>query len=241
MCRQPDADVPIFYFRAISLLENAPSNFMSETAIVKYNAGNVQSVLHALERLGETAIWTDDPEKIRRAGRVIFPGVGEASSAMRHLRERGLDEVIKGLKQPVLGICLGLQLFCSHSEENDTDCLGIFEVAVRKFSGGTDRLKVPHVGWNTLQDLCGPLFEGIPKASYVYFVHSYFAELNADSAGITEYGEQFASALQRENFYAVQFHPEKSGATGQRILSNFLKIYFRTHFLTPINPRGLAH
>jgi len=197
---------------------------MSKIAIIKYNAGNVQSVLHALQRLGETAIWTDDPEEIRRAERVIFPGVGEASSAMQHLRARGLDGVIRDLKQPVLGICLGLQLFCQHTEENNTDCLGIFEVAVRKFSFGEDRLKVPHMGWNTLQDLHGPLFEGIPAGSYAYFVHSYFAEKNEATMVTTTYGVPFSAALQRDNFYAVQFHPEKSGKTGQRILENFLKI-----------------
>lgn len=197
---------------------------MSKTVLIKYNAGNVQSVLHALERLGVTALWTNDPKEIRQADRVIFPGVGEASSAMRHLRERGLDEVIRELNQPVLGICLGLQLFCRHSEENNTDCLGIFDVPVRKFSAGMDQLKVPHMGWNTVQELNGPLFEGIPERSYVYFVHSYFAEKAADTVAITEYGAPFSAALQRDNFYAVQFHPEKSGVSGQQILHNFLKI-----------------
>ena len=197
---------------------------MSKIAIVKYNAGNVQSVLYALERLGETAVWTDDPGELRRAKHVIFPGVGEASSAMRHLRERGLDEVIRGLKQPVLGICLGLQLFCRHSEENDTDCLGIFDTAVRKFSGGADRLKVPHMGWNTLHDLHGPLFKGVSEECFVYFVHSFFAEKNSNTAALAAYGEPFSAALERDNFYAVQFHPEKSGTIGQKILSNFLKI-----------------
>ncbi len=205
---------------------------MSEIAIVKYNAGNVQSVLYALERLGKTAVWTDDPDTIRNATRVIFPGVGEASSAMLHLRERGLDAVIRDLKQPVLGICLGLQLFCSHSEENDTDCMGIFDVEVKKFSSDQAlnlgvphlQLKVPHMGWNTLQDLRGPLFEGISPGEYVYFVHSFFAENNKAAVATTEYGVPFASALQRDNFYAVQFHPEKSGETGQRILHNFLNI-----------------
>jgi len=197
---------------------------MSEIAIIKYNAGNVQSVLHALERLGKTAIWTDDPEEIRQAERVIFPGVGEASTAMRHLQERGLDQVIRALQQPVLGICLGLQLFCRHSEENDTACLGIFDVDVRKFNAEAERLKVPHIGWNTLQDFRGPLFEGVPESSFVYFVHSYFAEKTMDTVATTEYGKPFAAALQRDNFYAVQFHPEKSGETGDRILDNFLKI-----------------
>ena len=197
---------------------------MSEIAIIKYNAGNVQSVLHALERLGKTAIWTDDPEEIRQAERVIFPGVGEASTAMRHLQERGLDQVIRALQQPVLGICLGLQLFCRHSEENDTACLGIFDVDVRKFNAEAERIKVPHIGWNTLQDFRGPLFEGVPESSFVYFVHSYFAEKTVDAVATTEYGKPFAAALQRDNFYAVQFHPEKSGETGDRILDNFLKI-----------------
>jgi glutamine amidotransferase len=195
---------------------------MSEIAIVKYNAGNVQSVFYALERLGKTAVWTDDPDTIRNATQVIFPGVGEASSAMLHLRERGLDAVIRDLKQPVLGICLGLQLFCNHSEENDTDCMGIFDVEVRKFR--SDQQKVPHMGWNTLQDLRGPLFEGISAGAYAYFVHSFFAENNEAAVANTEYGVPFASALQRDNFYAVQFHPEKSGETGQRILHNFLNI-----------------
>ena len=197
---------------------------MSKTAIIKYNAGNVQSVIHALERLGETAIWTDDPDEIQNAERVIFPGVGEASSAMSHLRERGLDKVICNLQQPVLGICLGLQLFCRRSAENHTECLGIFNVEVSKFSSGSDHLKVPHMGWNTLQGLTGPLFEGIPESSYAYFVHSFFVNQNPDTVATTEYGGPFSAALQRDNFYAVQFHPEKSGATGQRILHNFLKI-----------------
>lgn len=197
---------------------------MSKIAVVKYNAGNVQSVLHALERLGETAIWTDDPDKIRKAERVIFPGVGEASSAMQHLRERGLDEVICGLTQPVLGICLGLQLFCSHSAENDTKGLGIFKNRVLKFNAAETQLKVPHMGWNTLDDLKGPLFEGLRAGSYAYFVHSYFAEWNHNAVASTTYGTRFAAALQQNNFYAVQFHPEKSGETGQQILRNFLKI-----------------
>lgn len=197
---------------------------MNKTVILKYNAGNVQSVLYALERLGQKAIWTDDPNQIREADRVIFPGVGEASSAMQYLRERGLDEILLGLQQPVLGICLGLQLFCSHSEENDTDCLGIFEAQVRKFKGQAQQLKVPHMGWNTLHNLSGPLFTGIPEKSFAYFVHSFFAEKNKDTVASTFYGAPFSAALQRDNFYAVQFHPEKSGPLGQKILQNFLKI-----------------
>lgn len=191
------------------------------TAILKYNAGNVQSVLFALERLGEKAVWTDDPHLLETADRVIFPGVGEASSAMAYLRERGLDRLIVSLQQPVLGICLGLQLFCRHSEEGDTDCLGIFDTPVRRFSG-RGGLKVPHMGWNTLGDLKGPLFEGISTGSYAYFVHSFYAENCTLTNAHCDYGERFSAALQRDNFFAVQFHPERSGAVGQRILSNFL-------------------
>ena len=195
------------------------------TAIVKYNAGNIRSVLFALERLDQPAIWTDDPDTLRSADRVIFPGVGEASSAMRYLRERGLDEVIRSLQQPVLGICLGLQLFCRHSEEGDTDCLGIFDVTVKKFNAPSAlNLKVPHMGWNTLSDLRGPLFEGVQPDAYCYFVHSFFAEMGRDATAVCDYGGSFSAALQRDNFYAVQFHPEKSGATGQRILQNFLTV-----------------
>ena len=195
---------------------------MSKIAVIKYNAGNVQSVMHALDRLGEKAIWTDDPTEIRAADSVIFPGVGEASSAMKHLRERGLDEVIRGLTQPVLGICLGLQLFCRHSEENDTEGLGVFDNLVRKFDPGPQKLKVPHMGWNTLEQLRGPLFEGLEEGCYAYFVHSYFAEWSENAVAMTLYVTEFAAALQKDNFYAVQFHPEKSGATGLRILDNFL-------------------
>ena len=226
-------------------------------AIVKYNAGNVRSVQFALQRLGIEAIWTDDPDLLRTADKVIFPGVGEASSAMHHLRERGLDAVLRSLRQPVLGICLGLQLFCRHSEEGDTRCLGIFDVEVRRFQspvappptpkgeyipgnetqistvpemysplgvGGGARLKVPHIGWNTLSALRGPLFEGLQDENYVYFVHSFYAELHSDTIAQTGYGVPFSAALQRDNFYAVQFHPEKSGPVGQRILNNFLNL-----------------
>lgn len=201
------------------------------TAILKYNAGNIQSVLFALERLGHKAVWTDDPQTLQNADRVIFPGVGEASSAMRYLHERGLDEVIRSLRQPVLGICLGLQLFCRHSEENDTTCLGIFDVAVRRFEANlqpkihnSQSLKVPHIGWNNLSHLRGALFEGIVDGSFVYFVHSFYAEEHPSAIAVAEYGTRFSAALHRDNFYAVQFHPEKSGDTGQKILSNFLKI-----------------
>ena len=191
-------------------------------AIVKYNAGNIRSVQFALQRLGVEAVWTDDPDTLRAADKVIFPGVGEASSAMQYLRERGLDEVLRGLRQPVLGICLGLQLFCRHSEEGDTPCLGIFDVGVRRFR--SPGLKVPHIGWNTLSNLRGPLFEGIQDGNFVYFVHSFYAEMHPDLVAQADYGVPFSGALHRDNFYAVQFHPEKSGGVGQRILKNFLKL-----------------
>ena len=193
-------------------------------AIVKYNAGNIQSVLYALERLGVEAVWTDDPEQLMQAEKVIFPGVGEASSAMAHLKASGLAEVLPRLTQPVLGICLGLQLFCRHSAENDTPCLGVFDVDVLKFEPNPAAPKVPHMGWNTISDLKGPLFNGIPEDSYCYFVHSYYAGYCNNVAATCDYGLPFSAALQQDNFYAVQFHPEKSGSTGLRILRNFLDI-----------------
>jgi imidazole glycerol-phosphate synthase subunit HisH len=195
-----------------------------EVAIIKYNAGNVESVQHALRRLGVEPLWTDDPERLQRADRVIFPGVGEASSAMAYLRNKQLDRLIPTLRQPTLGICLGLQLFCAHSDENDTPCLGIFpEVRVRKFSGANGSLKVPHMGWNNFTTTQGPLFEGINSDDYVYFVHSYYAESSSAAIATAEYGEPFSAALHRDNFYAVQFHPERSGAVGQRVLEGFLR------------------
>ncbi len=196
-----------------------------KVAIIKYNAGNVQSVRFALQRLGVDAVWTDDPALLRSADKVIFPGVGEASSAMQYLRERGLDVVIRSLEQPVLGICLGLQLFCRYSEENDTACLGIFDAEVRLFRI-TEGLKVPHMGWNELSHLRGPLFTGITEESFAYFVHSYYAEESPSAIALTEYGVRFSAALHRDNFFAVQFHPEKSGPTGHQILDNFLKIKY---------------
>jgi glutamine amidotransferase len=194
-----------------------------QVAIIKYNAGNIQSVLNALDRLGVDATWTDDPEALQSADKVIFPGVGEAASAMQYLRERGLDKVITGLEQPVLGICLGLQLFCRHSEERDTTCLGIFDAPVRQFiPDGT--IKVPHMGWNSLHQMSGPLFEGIPEGSRCYFVHSYYADICTDTVALTDHGISFSAALQRDNFFAVQFHPEKSGLVGQRLLQNFIQL-----------------
>ena len=192
-----------------------------KVAIVKYNAGNVRSVIFALHRLGVEPVWTDDADELRSADKVIFPGVGEASSAMEYLRVRRLDRLITELRQPVLGICMGLQLMCAHSEEHDTECLGIVPYHVRRFE--TD-LKVPHVGWNAIGDLRGPLFEGISDGAYAYFVHSYFAPTGKKDCARTEYSLRFASAFQDRNYYAVQFHPEKSGDVGQQILANFLRL-----------------
>ncbi len=190
-------------------------------AIIKYNAGNIRSVTFALERIGIQAIVTDDTAEIRTADKVIFPGVGEASSAMNYLRERNLDEVITSLKQPVLGICLGMQLMCRHSEEGGTKCLGIFDQQVKKFESN---LKVPQIGWNKISDLKSPLFMGVNTGDYMYFVHSYYVELGAHTIATTDYDILYSSALQKDNFYAVQFHPEKSSSAGQQLLENFIKI-----------------
>lgn len=194
---------------------------MDEIVIIKYNAGNIQSVLFALERIGVTATVTDDTESIQNAKKVIFPGVGEASSAMKYLKERKLDKLIKELKQPVLGICLGMQLMCDYSEENDTSCLGIFNTRVIKFNQG---LKIPQIGWNNAQHLKQPLFSNIEVDPWFYFVHSYYAELCKETAATTDYGIPFSSALMKDNFYGVQFHPEKSAVAGERLLNNFLNI-----------------
>jgi len=205
---------------------NRPGRYSKmNIVIIKYNAGNIQSVLFALERIGVQATVTDDPDLISNADKVIFPGVGEASTAMNYLRERKLDELIVSLKQPVLGICLGMQLLCSHSEENNTDCLGIFKnVAVRKFNSAEIRLKVPQIGWNTIYHLQSTLFSGISENSYCYFVHGYYAEESNYSIATTVYVQPYSSALQKDNFYGVQFHPEKSAAVGEQILKNFLAL-----------------
>ena len=191
-------------------------------AIVKYNAGNVESVKNALNRLNIEPILTDDADELKSADKVIFPGVGEASTAMNYLRTRNLDEVIKNLKQPVLGVCLGMQLLCELSEENATKCLGILPYKVRKFA--SDTLKIPQMGWNNIFDLKGDLFDGVAENSYVYFVHSFYVELGAETIATCDYGVNFSAAVRHKNFYAVQFHAEKSGAVGERILENFLKI-----------------
>lgn len=194
-----------------------------KVVIIKYNAGNIRSVLFALERLGVSAIVTDNHEEIVSADKVIFPGVGEASSAMKYLTQRGLDRLIKNLNQPVLGICLGMQLMCSFSEENNTNCLGIFDQKVLKFPE-TKGFKIPQIGWNNVYELTSPLFEGINENEYVYFVHGYYAEKSAYTIATTNYIHEYSSALHKDNFYATQFHPEKSSIAGQKILGNFLNI-----------------
>lgn len=193
-----------------------------DLVIIKYNAGNVQSVMYALERLGVSPVLSDDPETIQQAERVIFPGVGEAGSTMRYLRARQLDQVIIDLKQPVLGVCLGMQLMCRHSEERDTDCLGIFDESVKRFPQGD--LKVPHMGWNRLAVNGHPLLQGLGADPYTYFVHSYYVAPGPDTIATTDYVLPFSSALARDNFYATQFHPEKSGEVGASILRNFLTL-----------------
>ncbi len=192
-----------------------------KVVIIKYNAGNVQSVTFALNRLGIEPVLSNDPEEIRSADKVIFPGVGEASTAMASVRENALDTLIPGLRQPFLGICLGLQLMCRHSEENNTDCLGVFNLDVKKFPPLD---KVPHMGWNNLQQLRGPLMEGLTGESFLYFVHSYYAEPGAETIARCHYIHPFSAALQKDNFYAVQAHPEKSGSDGARILKNFIEL-----------------
>ncbi|MDQ3322473.1 MAG: imidazole glycerol phosphate synthase subunit HisH [Acidobacteriota bacterium] len=193
-----------------------------KVAIVKYNAGNVESVKNALNRLGVKPILTDDARELQTSDKVIFPGVGEASSAMNYLRGKNLDAAIKNLTQPVLGVCLGMQLLCESSEENETECLGILPYKVRKFE--SDTLKIPQMGWNDIFDLKSVLFNGIKENSFVYFVHGYYVETGAETIAACDYALKFSAAVRHENFYAVQFHTEKSGAIGERILENFLKI-----------------
>ncbi len=189
--------------------------------IIKYNAGNVYSVSSALKRLGYDAVITSDLEEIKSADKVIFPGVGEASSAMEYLKQTKLDEIIPQLKQPFLGVCLGLQLLCNYSEERETKCLSIFDEAVKRFP---PKEKVPHMGWNSIKFSNNKLFTNIPNESFVYFVHSYFVELNKHTIAETNYILPFSSALQKNNFYALQFHPEKSGKIGEQILKNFIEL-----------------
>jgi len=192
-------------------------------AIVDYKAGNIRSVINALKRIGADYKVTADPQEIRSASHVIIPGVGEASSAMAELQP--MADLIKGLKQPVLGICIGIQLMSSFSEEGDVPCLGIFTPRVRRFSPAPG-VKVPQMGWNTIEDLKGPLFEGVPEGSFVYYVHSYYPDYSeAETSAATEYaGVRYSAALQKGNFFGTQFHPEKSGPVGARILQNFLAL-----------------
>lgn len=192
-----------------------------KVVIIKYNAGNIRSVLFALERIGVNAIVSDNHDEIRSADRVIFPGVGEASSAMKYLKDKGLDKLICSLTQPVLGICLGMQLMCAFSEENDTQCLGIFEQKVKLFPSAG--LKIPQIGWNNITQLKSNIFQGVAENAYMYFVHSYYVESCEKAISKTDYVIEFSSAVRKNNFYAVQFHPEKSGEAGQKILENFIK------------------
>lgn len=192
------------------------------TVIIKYNAGNIQSVQFALERIGVQATVTDDKDAILSADKIIFPGVGEASTAMNYLKERKLDLLIKDAKQPLLGICLGMQLLCAHSEENDTGCLGIFNVPVKKFESAD--LKIPQMGWNTAELKEDPLFRNLPQNSWFYFVHSYYAAINPHTTATTNYTTEFSSAIHQNNFYGVQFHPEKSAEAGEQVLKNFLAL-----------------
>jgi len=214
-----------------------------KVAVVKYNAGNIFSVIHALQRMGVEPLLTDNAEELRSADRVIFPGQGEASNAMYYLRERGLDRIIPSLTNPVLGICIGQQLMCRHSEEGDVDCLGIFDAEVKRFVPLRHEDKIPHMGWNTLHPVQGEelrmknksnqsenkgnsgssLFEGL-DGEFVYFVHSYYVPVCQHTAAVTEYIHPFSAAMQKDNFFATQFHPEKSGRVGQQILRNFLEL-----------------
>lgn len=201
-----------------------------KVSIVKYNAGNIFSVINAVKRLGVEPLWTDDPEELMTSDRVIFPGQGEARHAMEYLRERKLDKVIADLKQPVLGICIGQQLLCQHSEEGDTDCIGIFPIQVKRFQPNVHEEKVPCMGWNALDLVHGcdgevsPLFRGLGEKDYVYFVHSYYCELCENTIAKADYILPYSAALQKDNFYATQFHPEKSGRVGDMIIKNFIEL-----------------
>lgn len=193
-----------------------------KVAIVKYNAGNVQSLTFALNRLGVEPVLSDDPEFLKSADKVIFPGQGEASSAMNSLKDKGLDEVLRNLKQPFLGVCLGMQLMCESSAENNTECLGIIPQKVQRFDAS--QVKVPHMGWNDIHSLKSPIMEGINDGDYLYFVHSYYVPLCKETIATAEYPQAFSAALNKDNYYAIQPHPEKSAEAGMKLLDNFLKL-----------------
>ena len=196
-------------------------------AVVKYNAGNIRSVMNALGRIGVDAVLTDSPDELRAADKVIFPGQGEASTTMAHLRSTGLDKVIMSLRQPVLGICVGMQLLCSHSEEGDVDCLGVFDVPVRRFpipEPNPQNLKVPQMGWNEIYDVRSPLFTPSEEGAYVYCIHSYYVPVCPYTVATSRHTVEYSNALRKDNFFATQFHPEKSGEVGERILRNFLAL-----------------
>lgn len=195
-----------------------------DVAIIKYNAGNIYSVVNALNRLGINPLLTDKPEELLKADHILFPGQGEAGSTMRYLRERNLDKLIRDLRQPVLGICIGQQLLCRHSEEGDTDCIGIFPEDVKRFVPHQHQDKVPAMGWNSLTDLRSPIFKDIRAEEYVYFVHSYYVPVGKYTTATAEYITPYSAALHKDNFYATQFHPEKSGKVGEKIIRNFLEI-----------------
>jgi glutamine amidotransferase len=196
-----------------------------KVAIVKYNAGNIHSVYCALTRLGAEVVITDDPAELRAADKVVFPGVGQAASSMAYLKQHGLDEVIRSLRQPVLGICIGMQLLCRHSAEGDVDCIGIFDEPVLRFDASEQsECKVPQMGWNQITDMQTPLFANVAEGSHVYYVHSYYVPLCANTIATTDYTKPYSAALHKGNFYATQFHPEKSGSVGEQILRNFLAL-----------------
>lgn len=195
-----------------------------DIAIIKYNAGNVQSVQYALQRLGHKSVVTDDHNAIKNADKVIFPGVGNAFSAMESLKVKGLDRAIKQLTQPVLGICVGMQLLCNHSEENNTTGLGIINLDVKKFFTADSKFKIPHMGWNHIYNLSSALFEGVKENSFVYYVHSYYAEMGQHSIAATDYIIPYSAVVQKNNFYGVQFHTEKSAHVGDKVLLNFLNL-----------------